>query len=679
MSENPVRAETAVEAPWALRCRFLVWVQALTSIVLLWEGLVLAAPMVWEWRLANPWLDRPSPYILAGVGVVWLVARRGTQAMLRAELAAALGLALAGFAVGAGWLGVVDHAQLLLEVLAVALIAAGVALVGQQRPAIGLLVAAGAWVPLALLWIDNLYYRFGKGHLSLMHFWLFSFDPGRFFEAIQVPTALVVELVLLAAGYVVLTLAMMFALRGDPAPVGPRAFLRVAALWLVLLPVAFVRLPALAWPGQFAGYLNLRLSLLVPVPSIPPFTASGVREVAQSTRPVDLACAHAPASFSWRAGSGRPPHIVVIWAESLRADLFETLMPRTLARARSHTWLRRHHAQANGTITSLIGCHYGIVPIDYRRLLQRGGPPPWHSFLAARGYRFVRCEAEEDPIRISTTAHFTFKTHPQGQDGYLSSKLALDDIRNELRTAPGPMFVEGYLFNTHFNYYYPPAFERFKPTIDVGYSIFLLEPSPPLVAGLANRYRNSMLYLDEILGEFFAGVEADGRLADTVFVVLGDHGESLGENNYLAHCTGPVPEQFRVPGIVIAPGDSPQVVETPTEHLDVIPTLAPWVGYTVTGLPGIDALSASKTAVVSRDDSAVDRLLVRGSARMSIFTLSGDHLRWLITTTPDYALDARPDGLYGPRNTRRLAAMIGEDLETAWQRLRQQGPAVASP
>jgi arylsulfatase len=58
----------------------------------------------------------------------------------------------------------------------------------------------------------------------------------------------------------------------------------------------------------------------------------------------------------------------------------------------------------------------------------------------------------------------------------------------------------------------------------------------------------------------------------TVFVVVADHGEGLGQHEYLTHALT-WDEQIRVPLIVHVPGVAPARIETVTSTIDLLPTL----------------------------------------------------------------------------------------------------------
>jgi len=400
--------------------------------------------------------------------------------------------------------------------------------------------------------------------------------------------------------------------------------------------------------------------------------------VAVSAAPLDLASAHRQGSFRdvWPAGVPRR-NLVVLWCESLRADVFSSCMPQMAALASHNVYLRQHLASTNFTVTSMVALRYGFVPIEPTTLFAARQPTEWYRFLRDRGYRLKRYEAFRDWVTEPSLQDMTLVTHELDADGYGTTEKVLEQIADELQ-ASGPCVVEGYLFNTHWDYYFPHDVAPFQPVLEREqadmYKVLTQEPTPEVILGLRNRYRNAVFYLDMLLGRFFARMAAAGRLNDTVFVILGDHGESLGENGFVSHSTGPMPEQFRTPCLIVAPGEPARAVETPTDNTDILPTLQRLLGYEVAGLAGIDVLTATRTATVLLDTSTMGRVLVREGPTMSIFTVSGGYLRWQITTTADYALDARPDGLYSLARNDELAALVRRDMHTAGRALRQDWP-----
>lgn len=110
--------------------------------------------------------------------------------------------------------------------------------------------------------------------------------------------------------------------------------------------------------------------------------------------------------------------------------------------------------------------------------------------------------------------------------------------------------------------------------------------SPPARRGNRGRvdmvsdYREIVSYLDWSIGEMLSRL-SPAVLERTIFVLVGDHGVSLGEDGAPPSLYGrPVDKNFRVPLIVFAPGldMKPSVLDEVSSHVDLLPTLLDLVG-----------------------------------------------------------------------------------------------------
>jgi arylsulfatase A-like enzyme/Tfp pilus assembly protein PilF len=91
-------------------------------------------------------------------------------------------------------------------------------------------------------------------------------------------------------------------------------------------------------------------------------------------------------------------------------------------------------------------------------------------------------------------------------------------------------------------------------------------------------YDGEVAYVDETLGRFLAVLRDRGLMDDTVVVLTGDHGESLGEHGELTHGFLTYNPALGVPLIVAAPGLKPRRSEDIVAHVDVFPTVCDLLG-----------------------------------------------------------------------------------------------------
>ena len=101
----------------------------------------------------------------------------------------------------------------------------------------------------------------------------------------------------------------------------------------------------------------------------------------------------------------------------------------------------------------------------------------------------------------------------------------------------------------------------------------------------ADRYDGEVAFVDEQLGTLLAAAQASAR--KPWIVIVGDHGESLGEHGRRGHGRSVSEAELRVPLVVCGEGVRAQRVEPPVSVLDLFPTLATLAGASLpTGLPG---------------------------------------------------------------------------------------------
>jgi arylsulfatase A-like enzyme len=110
------------------------------------------------------------------------------------------------------------------------------------------------------------------------------------------------------------------------------------------------------------------------------------------------------------------------------------------------------------------------------------------------------------------------------------------------------------------------------------------DPGPLPTHDEIGRYRNALHYGDQSLGTLIGGIGARGLENDTLWIVLGDHGEALGqhEGNY-GHTFFLYEENVRVPFLIAAPGaiTRAQRSRTVVSLVDTAPTLLDMLGLPI--------------------------------------------------------------------------------------------------
>ena len=110
------------------------------------------------------------------------------------------------------------------------------------------------------------------------------------------------------------------------------------------------------------------------------------------------------------------------------------------------------------------------------------------------------------------------------------------------------------------------------------------DPGPFPTNDEIGRYRNALHYGDQSLGTLIEGIGARGLENDTLWIVLGDHGEALGqhEGNY-GHTFFLYEENVRVPLLIAAPGAITRAHRSRTmvSLVDTAPTLLDILGLPI--------------------------------------------------------------------------------------------------
>jgi choline-sulfatase len=111
------------------------------------------------------------------------------------------------------------------------------------------------------------------------------------------------------------------------------------------------------------------------------------------------------------------------------------------------------------------------------------------------------------------------------------------------------------------------------------------EPPPPYSQTYKDRlYDGEIAYADSVLGGFIGYLKKTGRYDNALIIVVGDHGEGLGEHHedthgiFLYDSTTHVPLILKTPAKPAAQGHPDQVVKAQVRTTDILPTIVDWLG-----------------------------------------------------------------------------------------------------
>ena len=293
-------------------------------------------------------------------------------------------------------------------------------------------------------------------------------------------------------------------------------------------------------------------------------------------------------------GSERPPFnivMVILESQGARATSVHTpelgTTPTLAALARDGWWVRNAYSAVPHTSKSIVTTLCGTWPqlVSEIREADIGGLPDrcLPALLRELGYRtaFFQTADERFERRGSLVHHLGFEKFLSRDTvrGPPFETVNYFGVEEDALLAPGiawstaeegPFFAAYLTLTSHHDYGTPADFEvRDYP----GYS------------ARHAQYLNSVRYVDGFLERLMAAYRDAGLLDDTLFVILGDHGEAFGEHGRSMHDLVIWDEGLRIPMVLYGPGvlDGTGVVEGPRQQIDIVPTVLGLLGLGTEG------------------------------------------------------------------------------------------------
>lgn len=187
------------------------------------------------------------------------------------------------------------------------------------------------------------------------------------------------------------------------------------------------------------------------------------------------------------------------------------------------------------------------------------------------------------PLRAEAGLVDGFEVYSYSRSHLRRASETLDTTRAWLgKRAKPPFFLWVHLFDPH-GPYDPPeeAQGRFDTDAELREWMAAREVTKEAerkggkavdIEDALNAYDAEIAYMDAQLGLFFDDLRERGLWEDLVIVVMGDHGEGLGQHGLPGHGRA-YDEQLHAPLIIRAPGLAPGRFADPVSAVDVLPSL----------------------------------------------------------------------------------------------------------
>jgi arylsulfatase A-like enzyme len=297
-----------------------------------------------------------------------------------------------------------------------------------------------------------------------------------------------------------------------------------------------------------------------------------------------------PSSLRKRPGSPTKNIVILMlestaaWATSLYGGAYDTT-PFMVELAKHAIVGERAYAIVPHSSKAMVSTLCGIEPRPGSEMIEAFDQAiPGRclaSLLSEQGYRtalFMSATSQfENSPALARNMEFQefFSGEHMAHDGLTEAnyfgfedRILLGPTRSWLdaNAGRGPFFL-AYLTNTPHHDYLAPRTYGFVQYVQ---------------SDIKNRYLNSVRYEDHFLRDLFAEFESHGLLDNTVFILIGDHGEGFGEHGLYVHDDIIYEEAVRVP-LVIVDGSkrAGERLPGPFTQFDVAPTVLDLAGFDV--------------------------------------------------------------------------------------------------
>lgn len=272
-------------------------------------------------------------------------------------------------------------------------------------------------------------------------------------------------------------------------------------------------------------------------------------------------------------------NILLIVLDSTRFDqLNSEVMPHTFQLKTRSTEYLNHYSGSNSTRGGIFSLFYGLPPLYFEKFREAQKGPVLIQQAMNNNYELGLYSSA--PLTMPEFNQTIFAAVPQLRlrsqaDAVLDRDQEITDLWLQFlnkRNLDQPFF--GFLFyDTPHEYAVHPQFKKFTPSLDDINYFKLNNNTDP--TGFINRHKNSVYYVDHLLGKVYKSLEEKNLMKNTVIIFTSDHGQEFNDNklNYWGHNSNFTNAQTQVPFFIYWPGQNPNRVNHWTNHYDFAPTL----------------------------------------------------------------------------------------------------------
>jgi len=293
-------------------------------------------------------------------------------------------------------------------------------------------------------------------------------------------------------------------------------------------------------------------------------------------------------------------NIVFLVFESLRYDMnIPEIMPNLNSYTSKNKWIssKQHFSNSNCTGNGIFGTLTGQTPFywypSYKKELEPSALSIFDKLdyeidiytTTALGYsdmdKHIFTNAIDNIYKF--TGYGGGLGHPmvKRSDLFKWDQIMVNEFLDKFtsKTTQEPNLSYLWFYSTHYNYYFPEEFGKFKPYINRHYQIYEkgLRKETDLVF---NRYKNSAYFVDSQIRKIVDRITDSGQMENTIIVIVGDHGEEFNEFGRFAHSYSLKNVQTSTPFVMYLPGVN-DIEYNITSHADIMPTIMDYIDISI--------------------------------------------------------------------------------------------------
>lgn len=220
----------------------------------------------------------------------------------------------------------------------------------------------------------------------------------------------------------------------------------------------------------------------------------------------------------------------------------------------------------------------------------------------------IKLKSEDKPFFFAvgfSKPHLPFVSPKKYWDLYTRDEMPVAKFQQKSKNGPSIAYQNASELKAYSDI---PALIEFTDQKDYGLTL-PLDKQKELIHG----YYAAVSYTDAQVGILLNALDSLGLTKNTIIVLWGDHGWHLGDHNLWCKHTN-FEQATRAPLIISSPGIKPSVTSSPSEFIDIFPTLCDLANIPVpTHLDGKSQLSVMKNPKTSVKDFSVSQYPRSGS------------------------------------------------------------------